>query len=50
MRSAVKRATFNELKRLLRNLRIDGLELPKDVLKVERYFRNSDGEQDFIVC
>ena len=50
MRSAVKRATFNELKRLLRNLRIDGLELPEDVLKVERYFRNGDGEEEMVIC
>ena len=50
LRSAVKRATFNELGRLCRNLKADGLQLRKGVLKVERYFRNADGEEDLVVC
>lgn len=49
LQSAVKRATYNELGRLLRNLKWDGLELRKGVFKVERWFRNGDGEEDFVV-
>ena len=50
LRSAVKRATFNELGRLWRNLHADGLVLRQGVLKVERYYRNGSGEEDIVVC
>lgn len=50
LKSAVKRATFNELGRLWRNLKADGIELDHGVLKVERYFRSGSGEEDCVVC
>jgi hypothetical protein len=49
LRSAVERATVNEMGRLCRNLRADGLELRSGVLKMERYFRNGSGEDDLVV-